>query len=87
MTKKTLNVVPLSHPCHTMTASYSLLYMNQVPGYMQLYGGGGGGGYGVYLHFQQYFRYIVAVSFIGRGNKSTQRKPLTCHKSLTNFIT
>ena len=32
-------------------------------------------------------RYIVAVSFIGGGNRNTQRKPPTCHKSLTNFIT
>ena len=31
--------------------------------------------------------YIVAVSFIGGGNWSTRRKPPTCHKSLTNFIT
>jgi len=23
----------------------------------------------------------------GEGNQSTQRKPPTCHKSLTNFIT
>jgi hypothetical protein len=38
-------------------------------------------------HFLQYFSYIVAVSFIGGGNQSTQRKPPTCHKSLTNFIT
>jgi len=36
---------------------------------------------GVLRHFQQY---IVAVSFIGGGNR---RKPLTCRKSLTNFIT
>ena len=36
---------------------------------------------------QQYFSYIVAVSFIGGGNQSTQRKPQTCRKSLTNFIT
>jgi hypothetical protein len=28
----------------------------------------------------------MAVSFIGGGNRRTQRKPLTCHKSLTNFI-
>ena len=35
----------------------------------------------------QYFSYIKAVSFIGGGNKSTRRKPLNCHKSLTNFIT
>jgi hypothetical protein len=31
--------------------------------------------------------YIVVVSFIGGGNWSTRRKPLTCRKSLTNFIT
>jgi len=43
--------------------------------------------YGVYRHFQQYFSYIVAVSFIGGGNRSTRRKPPTCCKSLTNFIT
>jgi hypothetical protein len=30
---------------------------------------------------------IVAVSFIGGGNQCTQRKPMTCSKSLTNFIT
>jgi hypothetical protein len=30
--------------------------------------------------FQQYFSYIMAVSFIGG-------KPPTCRKSLTNFIT
>ena len=36
---------------------------------------------------QQYFSYIEAVSFIGGGNKRTRRKPPTCHKSLTNFIT
>jgi hypothetical protein len=42
---------------------------------------------GVQRHFQQNFSYIVAVSFIGGGNWSTQRKPLTCRKSLTNFIT
>ena len=38
-------------------------------------------------HFQQYFSYIVAVSFIGGGNRSTQWKPPTYRKSLTNFIT
>ena len=45
--------------------------------------------YGVYHHFQQYisYNYIVEVSFIGGGNRSTQRKPPTCYKSLTNFIT
>jgi len=41
--------------------------------------------YGVSRHFQQYFSYIVAVSFIGGGNLSTRRKPPTCRKSLTNF--
>jgi len=30
---------------------------------------------------------VVVVSFIGGGNQSTERKPPTCHKSLTNFIT
>ena len=29
----------------------------------------------------------MAVSFIGGGNWSTRRKPLTYHKSLTNVIT
>jgi len=29
----------------------------------------------------------MAVSFIGEGNRNTRRKPLTCRKSLTNFIT
>ena len=33
----------------------------------------------IYHHFQQYF------SFIDGGNRSTQRKPHTCHKSLTNL--
>jgi len=31
--------------------------------------------YGVKSHFQQYFSYIVAVSFIGGGNRRTRRKP------------
>ena len=44
-------------------------------------------GYGVYRHFQQYCSYIVAVSFIGGVKRSTRRKPPTCRKSLTNFIT
>jgi hypothetical protein len=34
-----------------------------------------------------YFSYIVAVSLIGGGNRSIRKKPPTCHKSLTNFIT
>jgi hypothetical protein len=44
-------------------------------------------GNGVERHFQQYFSYILAISFIGGGNWNTQRKPPTCRKSLTNFIT
>jgi hypothetical protein len=32
--------------------------------------------------FNNIFSYIVAVSFIGGGNRSTQRKPLTCHKQV-----
>jgi hypothetical protein len=39
------------------------------------------------ISFQQYFIYIVAVSFIGGENPSTWKKPPTCCKSLTNFIT
>jgi len=42
--------------------------------------------YGVQRHFQQYFSYIVAVSFIVGGSRSTRSKPPTCRKSLTNFI-
>jgi len=43
---------------------------------------------GVLRHVQQYFSYIVAVSFIAGGNWSTLRKPApTCRKWLTNFIT
>jgi hypothetical protein len=38
-------------------------------------------------HFQQYFSYIMAVSFIDGENLSTREKPLIYHKSLTNFIT
>ena len=33
------------------------------------------------------FNNIVVVSFIDRGNRRSQRKPPTCRKSLTNFIT
>jgi hypothetical protein len=39
------------------------------------------------LNFNQYFSYIVAVSFIGGGNRRTRRNPLTYRKSLTNFTT
>jgi hypothetical protein len=34
---------------------------------------------------KQYFSYIVAVRFIGGGNRRTRRKPPTCRKSVTNF--
>jgi hypothetical protein len=44
-------------------------------------------GYSVQRHFQQYFSKIVVISFIAGGNRSTRRKPPTCRKSLTNFIT
>jgi hypothetical protein len=33
--------------------------------------------YGPQHHFQQYFSYIMAVSFISGGSRSTRRKPLT----------
>jgi hypothetical protein len=39
------------------------------------------------FYFQQYFSYIVAISFIGGGNRMTRTKPPTCRKSLTNLIT
>jgi len=35
----------------------------------------------------QYLHCIVEVRFIGGGNRSTLRKPPTCRKSLTIFIT
>ena len=38
---------------------------------------------GVKRHCQQYLIYIVAVSFIGGGNRRTRRKPPTCRKSQT----
>jgi len=38
-------------------------------------------------YFQQYFCYIVAVSFTGGGNRSIRRKPLACLQSSTNVIT
>jgi len=37
---------------------------------------------GAQRHFQQYFSYIVAISFIGGGNRRTRRKQSTCCKSL-----
>ena len=35
---------------------------------------------------QQYFSYIVSVRFIGWGNRSTRKKPLTCRKSDKHHI-
>jgi hypothetical protein len=35
--------------------------------------------------FQQYFSYIMAVSFISGEKRSTRRKPSTCHNSLMNI--
>ena len=42
--------------------------------------------YGIQCHFQQYFSYmyIVAVSFIGGGNHSTPRKPLTYYMTASH---
>jgi len=37
-------------------------------------------GYVVLRHFQQYFRFIVAVSFVDGGNQSTRRKRPTYRK-------
>jgi hypothetical protein len=37
-------------------------------------------------HFQEYSSYIVAVSFIGGGNRSTRRKPPTCHWQTFVFV-
>jgi hypothetical protein len=37
-----------------------------------------GYGYGVLCHFQQYFSYSMAVSFIGGGN----HRPVTSHDKL-----
>ena len=48
---------------------------------------GWGRGYGVEYHFQQYFIYVVAVSFVGEETWGIRRKPLNCCKSQTNFIT
>jgi hypothetical protein len=44
-----------------------------------------GYGYDVLRHIQQYFSYIVAVSFIDGENRSTRRKLPTCSKSLTTL--
>ena len=38
-------------------------------------------------NLQQYFSYIMVVSFVAGENRSTRRKPPTCRKSLSNIIT
>ena len=43
-------------------------------------------GYGVLRYFQLYFSYMVVVSFIGEGNPSIWREPLTCSKSLPESL-
>ena len=70
-----------THACTTYTNTF-LLMKN-----IMLWVATMGLGYGVKRHFQQYLSYIVAVSFIGGGNRSTRSKPPTFRKSLTNFIT
>jgi hypothetical protein len=37
-------------------------------------------------HFQQYFSYIMAISFSGGGRRCTRREPPTMGKQLANFI-
>jgi hypothetical protein len=44
-------------------------------------------GYGVSRHFQQYFSYIVVVSFIGGRSRRARREPPTMGKQLVSFIT
>ena len=41
----------------------------------------------IYHNLQQYFSYIVGVSYISGGNQSTLSKPQTYRKSLNYFIT
>ena len=36
---------------------------------------------GIEGHFLQYFSYIMAVSFIGGGNRRTRKKPPPCRRS------
>ena len=46
--------------------------------------------YQVCTHIEFYYNVYIklyTVSVIGGGNRSTRKKPLTCHKSLINFIT
>jgi hypothetical protein len=39
-----------------------------------------------HVHFQQYFSYIVTVSFIGEGNQSTGIKPPNCRLQVTDKL-
>jgi hypothetical protein len=39
-----------------------------------------------YRHFQQYFNYIMAISFSGGGSRIIRREPPTMGKQLVNFI-
>ena len=41
----------------------------------------------VFNAISQYFSYIMVISFISGENQSTERRPSTYHKSMTNFIT
>ena len=43
--------------------------------------------FGVYLHFQQYFSYIMATSFNGGRSPTTRREPTTVSKQLVSVIT
>jgi hypothetical protein len=43
--------------------------------------------FGVERHFQQYFSYIMAISFSGGRSRSKWREPPTIVKQLANFIT
>jgi hypothetical protein len=43
--------------------------------------------FGVERHFQQYFSYIMAISFSGGRSRSKWREPPTIGKQLVNFIT
>jgi hypothetical protein len=64
-------VVGFTTPC---AISYCISVIDKLVGWFD----------GAKHHFQQCFSYIVAVSFIGGGNR---KKPLTCRKSLANLIT
>jgi hypothetical protein len=67
------------------------LYRLQSLRYVSIFGNGGNLVrlvYGVQRHFQQYFSYIVEVSFIGVVNRSTRirRKPRTCRSQVNDEL-